>query len=434
MNNEQKIFWSAQPKQSIALARNEDEILFGGARGGGKTDAGQVWLLYDIDKPYYRALVIRRNATDLDDWIDRAKTMYAPCGATFTGGTFTFPSGAKIRTGHLKDDNAFQKYQGHEYHKMVIEELTQIRDEADYEKLIASCRSKHPDIKPQIFCTTNPDGDGRKWVKARWNIPDLPTDIVKTKTEHTSRIFIPSTVEDNQELLKSDPNYLNRLNGLQDEELKQAWRYGSWSGFGLKGSYYKEVLTKAFTDGRITDVPHDVTQPVVTWWDIGVGDSTTIIFAQKVGFMWHFIDFYEASGEGLSHYVNILQNKGYIYSAHYAPHDIAQREFITGLSRIEQARNYGIDFEIVPNLSIEEGINAVRTRFNTLRIDKTKCSRLIECIGAYQKEWNDKMGEFKMKPLHDWSSHANDALRYWAVTDHSERIDYRPVQNDYRMI
>jgi len=104
------------------------------------------------------------------------------------------------------------------------------------------------------------------------------------------------------------------------------------------------------------------------------------------------------------------------------------------LSRIEQARNYGIDFEIVQQMSIEDGINAVRTRFNTYVFDKTKCARLIECIGAYQKEWNDKMGEFKMKPLHDWSSHANDALRYMSVTDHTERIDYRPVQNDYRMI
>lgn len=435
MNSETKIFWKGQPKQELALSCIEDEILFGGARGGGKTDTGQVWLLYDIHKPYYRALVIRRNATDLDDWIDRAKTMYTPCGGSYVNGVFVFPSGAKIRTGHLKDDNAFQKYQGHEYHKIVIEELTQIRDQADYEKLIASCRSKHADIKPQIFCTTNPDGEGRKWVKNRWSIPDLPTGVIRTKTASgMTKVFIPSTVEDNQELLKSDPNYLNRLNEIQDEELKQAWRYGSWSGFGLKGSYYKDVLTKAYKENRITDVPYDVMQPVVTWWDIGVGDSTTIIFAQKKGFMWHIIDCYEASGEGLSHYAKILKEKGYYYSSHYAPHDIAQREFITGLSRIEQASNYGIEFEIVPSMSIEDGINAVRSRFNTYLIDKTKCARLIECIGAYQKEWNDKMGEFKMKPLHDWSSHFSDCLRYMSITDHSDRIDYRPVNNDYRMV
>lgn len=118
--------WKPQPKQAKALVRKEKEILFGGSRGGGKTDTGQVWLLYDIDKPYYRALVIRRNATDLSDWIDRARQMYLRVGAKYVNNTFKFPSGAVIRTGHLKDENAYAKYQGHEYHKMLIEELTNI--------------------------------------------------------------------------------------------------------------------------------------------------------------------------------------------------------------------------------------------------------------------------------------------------------------------
>ena len=146
----------------------------------------------------------------------------------------------------------------------MIEELTQIASESDYEKLRASCRSKNVDIKSQIFATTNPDGEGRKWVKTRWNIPDLPTSIVKVDTGTMTRVFIPSTVEDNQILLQSDKNYLNLLDSIQDEELKNAWRYGSWSGFGLKGSYYKDVLSQAYKEGRITDVPHDITQPVVT--------------------------------------------------------------------------------------------------------------------------------------------------------------------------
>lgn len=426
MTQEIKVHWKPQDKQEVALARIEDEILFGGARGGGKTDAGQAWLLYDIDKAYYRGLVIRRNATDLDDWIDRAKTMYAPCGGVYTGTTFTFPSGAKIRTGHLKDDNAFQKYQGHEYHKILIEELTQISSESDYEKLRASSRSKYKDISPQIFATTNPDGPGHKWVKERWQIPDEPTELVITKKGGMSRVFIPSTVEDNKILLDSDPMYLNQLNSIQDEELRNAWRYGSWSGFGIKGAYYKDQLQKAIKENRITDVPYEMAMPVITWWDIGVGDSTSIGFFQKVGFQWRMIDYYEASGEGLQHYIRVLSDRGYAYSNHYAPHDIVVKELGTGLTRLEQARNYGLYFDIAPKLSIEDGINALRTRFNTLWIDKTKCERLIECIKNYQKEWNDKMGEFKNSPLHDWSSHAADMMRYWAVTDHRDRIDYAP--------
>jgi len=434
---EQKVHWKPQTKQEFALARIEDEILFGGSRGGGKTDAGQVWLLYDINKKYYRALVIRRNATDLEDWIDRAKNMYAPAGGIYTGNTFTFPSGAKIRTGHLKDDNAFSKYQGHEYQKMLIEELTQISTETDYEKLRASCRSKHRDISPQIFATTNPDGPGHKWVKERWKIPDEPTGPVITKVPtkdgYMTRIFIPSTLDDNRILMESDPNYVNQLDSIQDEELRNAWRYGSWAGFGIKGAYYKDQLQRAIRENRITDVPYEVAMPVITWWDLGVGDSTCIGFFQRVGVQWRMIDYYESSGEGLSHYVKVLSDKGYIYSNHYAPHDIIVKELGTGLTRLEQASNYGLDFEIAPKLSIEDGINAVRTRFNTLWIDQTKCARFIECIKNYQKEWDDKMGEFKQKPLHDWSSHGADMLRYWAVTDYSERIDYRPTANNVPM-
>jgi len=93
--------------------------------------------------------------------------MYQGLGGVYVNGYFEFPSGAKIILGHLKDDNAYTKYQGHEYQKMLIEELTQIVNEKQYEMLIASCRSTIPDITAQVFSTTNPDGLGRKWVKKR---------------------------------------------------------------------------------------------------------------------------------------------------------------------------------------------------------------------------------------------------------------------------
>src|SRR3990167_8114927 len=129
-----KIHWQPQPKQALALASDADEILYGGARGGGKTDAGQAWLTYDIGNSLLRALVIRRNADDLKDWIDRAQRMYQPTNAVFTGtpAEITWPSGAKARTGHLKDENAYTKYQGHEYQRILNEELSHIPREKDY--------------------------------------------------------------------------------------------------------------------------------------------------------------------------------------------------------------------------------------------------------------------------------------------------------------
>ena len=163
--------WRPHPgKQEEALRRNEFEVLYGGQRGGGKTDAGLVWLTEYIQHPRYRALVIRKNSEDLSDWIDRAAYLYQRYGARPTGkpATITFPSGAKIRTGHLKDDLAYTKYQGHEYQRILIEELTQIPDETRYLQLISSCRTSIPELIPQIFCTTNPGGLGHAWVKARF--------------------------------------------------------------------------------------------------------------------------------------------------------------------------------------------------------------------------------------------------------------------------
>jgi len=415
----QKVHWKAQPKQEIALQSNEDEILYGGARGGGKTDAGQAWLLYDIDKPRYRALVIRRNATDLDDWIDRAKHMFAPANGVYTGDTFTFPSGAKVRTGHLKDDNAYSKYQGHEYQKLLLEEITHIASESNYEKLLGSVRSTIPEIKPQVFATTNPDGPGYKWVKKRWNIPDTPTDAVRYKDEKTgrTRIFIPSRVQDNPTLMNTDPGYIKYLESIQDDDLRDAWLNGSWNGITLKGAYYRQQLQKARAEGRIGNVPHEPMLPVYTWWDLGMGDSTCIGFFQFVGTEIRMIDYFEASGEGLNYYANVLKAKGYTYADHYAPHDIEVRELGTGKSRKEIALNYGISFLVTPNLPIDDGINATRIRFSRLWIDETKCEAFIDAIGQYQKEWNDKMGDYKLRPLHDWTSHAADMLRYMSVTN-----------------
>lgn len=184
----------------------------------------------------------------------------------------------------------------------------------------------------------------------------------------------------------------------------------------IKGAYYSQELAKARTQSRITTVPYDARLPVQTFWDLGVGDATAILFMQQPGKQWHLIDFYEASGEGLAHYAKVLTERGYTYGRHVAPHDIDVRELGTGQSRLEIARGLGIKFEIAPKLSIEDGINAARLRFSTLWIDAAKCARFLHCISLYHKEWDDKRGTFRNTPYHDFTSHAADALRYWAVS------------------
>ena len=231
-------------RQTIALTRSEREVLYGGARGGGKTDAGFAWLVEPayINHPKYSALVVRRNADDLSDWIGRARRFYEPLKASFAGNppVIKFPSGAVIRTGHLKDQNAFEKYRGHEYHKILIEELTQIPSEDDYENLISACRSTIPDLRPQVFSTTNPGGVGHVWVKQRFvDCAEMKTFIPNPDDppeKHLSRIFIPSTMDDNPVLMQNDPQYVASIENIKDEKVRAAWRYGSWDTFS--GQYF----------------------------------------------------------------------------------------------------------------------------------------------------------------------------------------------------
>lgn len=419
-----KIHWQPTPAQTKALLADVDELLYGGARGGGKTDAGMVWLIepHYISNPKYRALVIRKNSDDLRDWVDRARSMYAPLNAQFRGNPteILFPSGAIVRTGHLKDEGAYTKYQGHEYQKMLIEELTKISRQSDYEKLLGSCRSTVPGLKAKVMATTNPDGDGHEWVKERWqceNPSNEPIQIFDTATGLTrTRLFVPARVEDNPHLMGADPGYVAYLNSIADETLRRQWREGSWEEPNIEGAYYKNQISQADKDGRITDVPYEPALTVDVWFDLGMSDAMSIWFTQNDGLKIRVIDYLEAEGEGLEYYKGELNKKGYSYGGFYFPHDIEVRELGTGVSRKEKAEKLGFNpLFVVQKLEIADGIEAVRTIFPRLWFDKTKCKEGLVRLKNYQKEFDEKRNIYKDRPVHDWASHGADAFRYMAV-------------------
>lgn len=281
MDIQRKVTWQPhEGPQTLALQSNEFEILYGGARGGGKTTAGFAWLLYDIAHPKLRALVIRKTSDDLSDWLDRANQFYSKlAGITVEivgrPAEVRFSTGALFRTGHLRDDNAYEKYQGHEYHRILVEELTQIPSEERYLKLISSCRSSCPDLAAQIFCTTNPGGPGHSWVKKRFIDVGPPSKPFTDPDTGRNRIFIPAKIADNPALMANDPNYLAFLNGLP-EPLRSAWKDGNWDIF--VGQYFKHwdrrthvvepfEIPKNWKRYRAMDYGSQAPS-AVTWWAV----------------------------------------------------------------------------------------------------------------------------------------------------------------------
>ena len=183
----------------------------------------------------------------------------------------------------------------------------------------------------------------------------------------------------------------------------------------ILGAYYGREMARADAEKRIARVPWESAVEVETWWDLGVGDSTAIWFAQRVGKEIRLIDYLEASGEGLAFYVKQLRERPYVYSRHVAPHDIEVRELGTGVSRRETAATLGIKFDLARNLPVDDGINAARGMMGRCWFDAEKCARGVEALKQYRRDYDEKLKTFRSRPRHDWCSHAADAFRYGAV-------------------
>lgn len=189
----------------------------------------------------------------------------------------------------------------------------------------------------------------------------------------------------------------------------------SWDA-AIPGSYYGKIMAKLEEAGRITDVPHDPRYPVITAWDLGVGDSTAVWFLQEIGLEVHVIDYYEQSGVGADHYARILKERDYNYEGHYLPHDANDREWGNNASsRVDTLKSLGVKpIRVQRRASVDDGINAVRVLLPRCRFDRSRCDRGIETLRQYQRTWDDQLKCFSQKPLHDWTSHGADALRCYA--------------------
>jgi len=203
----------------------------------------------------------------------------------------------------------------------------------------------------------------------------------------------------------------------------------------IQGAYYAQEMKTATTTGRVTNVPYDPAVGVTTAWDLGIGDSTAIFFAQYVGQEIRIIDYYESSGVGLDHYAKVLSEKGYHYVEHILPHDVQVKELGTGKSRIETLDALGIsDITIAPKLAVDDGIQAARSIIARCWFDEEDCARGIEALRQYRREFDERLKTWRGRPLHDWTSHGADAFRYLAVGKQTRQDWGEPIRRNLRGI
>jgi hypothetical protein len=188
------------------------------------------------------------------------------------------------------------------------------------------------------------------------------------------------------------------------------------------------VEMRLLTDAdRITKVECDPLFPVNTAWDLGYNDATAIWWFQVVHGEIRVLDYHEAHGQPIIYYANQIKERPYEYGTHWLPHDARAKTLASGgKSIIEQLFDKlpKESFKIVPNLSLQDGIQASRLALARTWFDAMKCSEGIECLRQYQREFDEDKKVFRDKPRHDWTSHGADAFRMLSVAwqDETETI------------
>jgi len=240
-------------------------------------------------------------------------------------------------------------------------------------------------------------------------------DLWQTAQKNSS--WYTSFVSNHESRLFSEEDLAQvRANPANTEEKVQQEYFCSWNR-GVDGSYYGRAIHELRMKKRFREVDYDTYLEVHSAADIGYGDSTAIWFYSISGNEIHILDYYQNSGEGIPHYVGVMEKKakeyGWRYGQHYWPHDAGSGSFDTGMSKAQRASELGLKVTVLPREKDKDtGIERVRKFLPRCYFDEKKTEYGIKCLENYRKRWDDKHRCYAEQPLHDWASDGADAFRY----------------------
>lgn len=220
-----------------------------------------------------------------------------------------------------------------------------------------------------------------------------------------------------------------RREGMTEEMIQQEY-YCSFD-IGAVGSYYGKQIQEL--GERVCAIPVEPLKETNVYLDLGKDDATAVVFTQQIGKEIRLIDYYEASHQDIEHYAQVIQEKGYKLDTMWLPHDAFAKRLESPKTIAQQFEGYGFKVRRVPSMPINAGIQLVRKYFPQFWIDKTRCAQLIRALENYRHEYDEVKKVFRDQPLHDWSSHCCDSVRYMciALQETKPASDYKAASAIY---
>jgi|TARA_R110000787_G_scaffold56820_2_gene130356 hypothetical protein len=423
--SEMDTVWSPQPGPQEAAIRAAfvDEMFYGGAAGGGKSDFLLGDFLMDLGQGSdWQGIIFRQSYPALEELVQRSTELYPKTGGDYKVGKsqWEWPNGAILKFRHMENVFDFIKYQGHSYSWIAFDELPEWADMACWNRMKSRLRGKAQNKR--MRGTGNPGGIGHAAIQEYFQIPTSPMtykDARPTQDPDTLmwRVFIPSRVQDNKILMDFDPQYVHRLAGVGDPELVKAWLEGDWSA--LVGAYFSQNWNKVDLVESF-DIPEE--WPILTGMDYGEESPTCCLWAAKDfdGNLIIFNEYYAKGASASQHALAVKSTQDDCPHSQREPtYHIVDPNFFVRRRLDEAPLNAAADFFAVEGLHLTKGnnnrVNGWRVLNDAmskgkLKIFKEWCPNLIRTLPAVPRDLK------KPEDINtDSEDHAVDSLRYLAV-------------------